>query len=159
MAEQVLDMKASVPRNGPTTPTPIPLTPVGITPATNKYSIAGGTFFQADLGMFLTPLTPTNRVVLSGTIGLQSTTSVEPVIIRIYKSTNSFTIGTEIFSTQLGLEGFFESFYTASFETTDFNTADQFSVYNLTIESPSGAADLNVVGPITFQGVAYGSIA
>lgn len=160
LAEQILDMKSSVPRNEISAPIPIPPTPIGISAGTIKYSIASGTFLQADLGMFLNPFTLTNRVVLSGTIGIQSSSSpVAQVIIRIFKSTDSLTLGTQIFSTQLGIEGSFEGSYTTSFETTDFNIANQFSVYNLTIEVASvGAPVVNVVGPVTFQGIAYGSI-
>lgn len=160
LAEQILDMKSSVPRNTSSVPILIPPTPVGVSAGTIKYSIASGTFLQADLGMFLNPLTPTNRVVLSGTIGIQSPPSpVAQIIIRIFKSTDSLTLGTQIFSTQLGTEGSFEGSYTASFETTDFNTTTQFSVYNLTIEVvPPSFGSLNVVGPVTFQGIAYGSI-
>ncbi len=150
MAEILLDYKSSVPSNqtNGTPPFPLPVTP-GIQ--------------LADLGIFITPPVPaTNRIELKGTVGLQAVTGAPVVFLRIFRQVNGMGPEVEIFNTRFTPEPApFEEFYTASFDTIDFNVtaASGFIVYRLTGEvlaAPAGT--VNVVGPISFTGLAIGNI-
>ncbi|MDG0812231.1 exosporium protein C [Cohnella rhizosphaerae] len=149
MSNDLLDYKASVPSSvlGGTAPLTIPVAP-GLQ--------------LANLGIFIVPPVPlSNRVELKGTVGIQATAGNPAITIRVFRVPDNVGSGIQIFSKALNVESgaLAERFYTASFSTIDFNVAAAtgFIVYNLTIEA-SAAASANVIGPITFTGLAIGNV-
>jgi hypothetical protein len=150
MPEIVLDYKASEPSNqtGGVPAFALPVSP-GIQ--------------LADLGIFIVPPVPaTNRIELKGTVGLQALTGTPVVVFRIFRLTNGVGPAVEIFNERFKPEPApAEAFYTASFHTIDFNVAASsgFIVYQLTGEVlPAPVGTVNVVGPVTFTGLAIGNI-
>ncbi|ULO07310.1 exosporium protein C [Paenibacillus sp. 19GGS1-52] len=144
----LLDYKASVPSNakGGTAPVILPVSP-GI--------------LLADLGIFIVPPVPAiNRVELKGTLGLQGISGNPIVTLRIFRLDNNVAPGIQIFTKVLNVEAaaLTEMFYTASFSTIDFNVpaTTGFVVYRLTGEIAAAGNTANVVGPITFTGLAIG---
>lgn len=149
MPEIILDYKASEPSNQTGGTPAIPLTPAGVQ--------------LADLGIFFTPPGPaTNRIELKGTVGLQALTGTPVVFLRIFRQANGVGPDVEIFNKEFTPEiAPAETFYTISFSTIDFNVAASsgFIVYKLrgeVLAAPVGTA--NVIGPITFTGLAIGNI-
>ncbi|NWQ42661.1 exosporium protein C [Bacillus sp. EB106-08-02-XG196] len=149
MPEIILDYKASRPSNQTGKFPPISL-PVGGT------ELAG-------LGLFIVPPVPAdNRIELKGTLGLQALSGTPVVFLRIFRQVNGVGPEIEIFNTRFTPEPApAEAFYTTSFQAIDFNVAGSngFIVYKLrgeVLASPAGT--VNVVGPITFTGLAIGNI-
>lgn len=141
MTEQILDFKASEPANGPIAPIPIPVAPVAPVPL-------------ADLGIFLSvspPAPASNRVELVATVGVQALTGTLRIQFRILRD------GSEIFNTVQGVESAFESFWTVTFETVDFYVPLGFHTYTVNAQLITGGT-AQVVGPITFSGLAVGPI-
>lgn len=138
MAEQILDFKASEPANGQTgfTPVAIPVAPIAPVQL-------------ADLGISLSfspPAPTTNRVELVATVGVRASAASQ-LRFRILRD------GSEIFNTVEGVESF-EGFYTVTFETIDFNVPLGFHTYTLDAQIISATGNAQVVGPITFSGLA-----
>ena len=149
MSEIVLDYKASVPSNQ-----------TGGLPA---FALPVGGTELADLGIFIVPPVPaTNRIELKGTVGMQALTGTPVVLLRIFRLDNGMGPAVEIFNKRFTPEPApAEAFYTASFHTIDFNVAaaSGFIVYRLTGEIlPAPVGTVNVVGPVTFTGLAIGNI-
>jgi hypothetical protein len=152
MPEIILDYKASQPSNqtGGTPAFPLPVSPaLGIQ--------------LADLGIFMMPPIPTiNRIELKGTVGLQAVSGTPVVEFQLTRQPDGVGPEIEIFNKRFTLEPApAEGFYTASFHTIDFNAdaASGFIVYRLrgrVLDVPVGV--VNVVGPITFTGIAVGNI-
>jgi hypothetical protein len=149
MPEIILDYKASEPSNQTGGAPAIPLPAAGVQ--------------LADLGLFIQPPIPaTNRIELKGTVGLQALTGAPVVFFRIFRQANGVGPDVEIFNKRFTPEPApAESFYTVSFSTIDFNVAaaSGFIVYKLrgeVLAAPVGTA--NVIGPITFTGLALGNI-
>ena len=149
MPENILDYKASEPSNQ-----------TGGVPA---FALPVGGIQLADLGIFIVPPVPAiNRIELKGTVGLQALTGTPVVFLRIFRQVNGVGPDVEIFNTRFTPEPApAEAFYTASFQMIDFNVAASsgFIVYKLRGEvllAPVGT--VNVVGPITFTGLAIGNI-
>jgi hypothetical protein len=150
MPEIFLDYKASVPsgQTGGIAPIPLPAAP-GVQ--------------LADLGIFIvSPVPAQNRIELKGTIGFQVLTGRPIALFRIFRLADGTPPGVEIFNKRLTPEPApSESFYTVSYQMIDFNVAAAtgFIVYRLTgeiINLPGNTA--NVVGPITFTGLAVGNL-
>lgn len=152
MPETILDYKASVPSS-----VTGGITPIAITAAPGVQ--------LADLGIFITPPVPaSNRIELKGTVGLQALTGTPTVILRIFQLVNGAGPGLQIFNTEQTLESAAiplpgEIFYTLSFHMIDFNVSSStgFIQYVLTAELGAGGT-ANVVGPITFTGLAVDSL-
>jgi hypothetical protein len=149
MPEIILDYKASEPSNQ-----------IGGLPA---FSLPVGGIQLADLGIFIVPPVPAaNRIELKGTVGLQALTGTPVVFLRIFRQVNGVGPDIEIFNTRFTPEPApAEAFYTSSFQTIEFNVAASsgFIVYKLrgeVLAAPAGT--VNVVGPITFTGLAVGNI-
>jgi len=133
-----------MPANGQTgfTPIPIPVAPTAPVPL-------------ADLGIFLSisPPAPTvNRVELVATVGIQSTLGIPHVQFRILRD------GSEIFNTVQGAENGEEEFVTVTFEAVDFNVPLGFHTYTLDAQVLDVGTTAQVVGPISFSGLAIGPI-
>ncbi|OLS34055.1 hypothetical protein [Bacillus sp. MRMR6] len=149
MPEIILDYKASEPSNQ-----------TGGVPA---FPLPVGGIQLADLGIFIVPPVPaTNRIELKGTIGIQALTGTPVVIFRIFRQADGVGPEVEIFNKRVTPEPApAEAFYTVSFSTIDFNVAASsgFIVYRLRGEVLSvPAGTVNVVGPVTFTGLAVGNI-
>lgn len=149
MPEIILDYKASEPSNQTGGGAPIALPVGGVQ--------------LADLGIFIVPPVPiSNRIELKGTVGLQALTGNPVVFIRIFRQVNGMGPDVEIYNDRFTPEiAPAETFYTTSFHTIDFNVsaATGFIVYKLrgeVLSAPAGTAQ--VVGPISFTGLAVGNI-
>ncbi|MDN8592601.1 hypothetical protein Q0V21_28165 [Paenibacillus sp. 11B] len=145
----LLDYKASVPSNQIGGIADIPLT---VSPGVQL----------ADLGIFITPPIPAvNRVELKGTLGLQGISGNPIVTVTITRLPDNIGPGSVIFTKQINIEAqaLTEIFYTSSFSTIDFNvtSATGLIVYTLTAQIAAAGNVANVVGPITFTGMAIGS--
>ncbi|UQD51863.1 exosporium protein C [Bacillus methanolicus] len=156
MTSVVLDYKASVPSNT-----------FGGNPAVNIPQIP--TQLQlADLGMFLPEITPSsesNRVFLFADVGISSQLGSffnNAVIFRIYRD------GVEIFNTTVGLQNTPPASpphdYNVTFNTIDEGVPFGFHVYQLTAQAliantaPMVFTIAQVVGPVTFSGLALGTV-
>jgi hypothetical protein len=150
LPEIFLDYKASEPSNS-----------TGGVPA---FPLPGSPGVQlADLGIFIAPPVPAvNRIELKGTVGVQAVTGTPIVIFRIFRLPNGIGPGLEIFNKEQTMEPApAESFYTMSFLMIDFNVVAStgFIQYVLRgeVSNPVGNT-ANVVGPVTFTGLAVGNI-
>lgn len=142
MAEQVLDFKASVPSNTNGGSPPLLINAAPFPP-----------LVLADLGIFLTPPAPaSNRVELVATVGIRAISGVPRILFQITRD------GNIIFTTAASAEPSFDNFYTVTFETVDFNVSSGFHVYTLTAQVVNPPATANVVGPVTFSGLAIGPV-
>lgn len=149
MPEIILDYKASEPSNQ-----------IGGAPA---FALPVGGVQLADLGIFIVPPVPAiNRIELKGTVGLQALTGTPVVFIRIFRQVNGVGPDVEIYNDRFTPEiAPAEAFYTTSFHMIDFNVsaATGFIVYKLrgeVLAAPAGT--VNVVGPVSFTGLAVGNI-
>jgi hypothetical protein len=150
----ILDYKASVPDNtfGGTAAVSIPQIP-------NQLQVA-------DLGMFLSELTPlaeSNRVYLSADVGINSQLGSlfnNAAFFRIYRD------GVEIFNTTVGLQNtpvLPAHDYNIALSTIDEGVPFGFHVYQLTVQAaisnsnPGLFTMAQVVGPVTFSGLAVGT--
>jgi hypothetical protein len=148
--EIFLDYKASVPSN--------------MTGGVPAIALPGAPGVQlADLGIFIPPPVPMpNRVELKGTLGIQALTGTPLAVFRIFRLANGIGPGVQIFNKEQTLEPApAEAFYTLSFLMIDFNVSAStgFIVYRLTgeLSNPIGNT-ANVVGPVTFTGLAVGNL-
>jgi hypothetical protein len=145
-----LDYKASVPSNQ--------------TGGVAAFALPGPPGIQlADLGLFSPPPIPAvNRIELKGTVGLQALTGRPIVVFRLFRLADGIAPGLEIFNKRFTPEPApAESFYTISLHMIDFNVAASsgFIVYRLTGEIANIAGNIaNVVGPVTFTGLAVGNL-
>ncbi len=154
MANIVLDYKAAVPSNsfGGSPPINIPQIP-------NQLQIA-------DLGLFLPQLTPSvegNRVLLSANVGISAQLGSlfnNAVIFRIYRD------GEEIFNTTVDLQNtpvLPAHDYNVTISTIDEAIPFGFHVYQLVVQAaiansaPGVFTIAQVVGPVTFSGLAVGT--
>lgn len=90
-----------------------------------------------------------NRVELISTVGVQGITNISQVLFRIFRN------GREIFNTQNGVESAgSEQNYAFTFQAIDFNVPAGINVYQVTAENVTPNTQANVVGPISFSGLA-----
>lgn len=144
----ILDYKASVPSSmvGGTAATTVPQVPTQLQ--------------VADLGMYLPVITPSpinNRVELFADVGAQLVTGAifnNALIFHIYRD------GREVFNTDVGLQGVNLSgpIYNFAFSTIDESVPFGFHVYQLTVSAviDTAQSSVQVIGPITFSGFAFG---
>ncbi|AZN43432.1 hypothetical protein [Paenibacillus albus] len=158
MSLSVLDMKVSVPSPGQGQGVPIPEGFITTMPADDKYTIAEG-YFQADVGLYSDLLPPSNRIVLTAMLGVLGTGGSGQIIVKLFKSLDSTSIGVEIANTRIGFESGAEAYYTIELQMADFNTTSNFNAYNLTAElEPIEETSASVIGPISLVGVFYGPV-
>ncbi|SEO60893.1 hypothetical protein [Paenibacillus sp. OV219] len=158
MSVLVFDMKVSVPSSGQGPGVPIPVGFISTTPTDDKYTIADG-FFQADVGLYAEFFPLNNRIVLTAMLGVLGTGGNGEIIVKLFKSLDSTSIGVEIADTRIGFESGLERYYTIELQTADFNTDSSFNVYNLTAElEPIEETSASVIGPISLVGVFYGPV-
>lgn len=140
----LLDYRASEPSNvhgqgvlpgGVTLPAVIPNTSSGLE--------------VADLGIFLPVTTTSNRVQLTGTIGFLADIGIPQIAIIVLRD------GFQIFATQQGMEGGFETDYTVTIDAVDFNVPAGFHHYQLVVVNLVNNTQARVVGPVVFTGAAY----
>ncbi|GIN85775.1 hypothetical protein J6TS2_21610 [Heyndrickxia sporothermodurans] len=93
-----------------------------------------------------------NKVELISTVGVEGITNIAQVVFRIFRN------GKEIFNTQDGVESAgSEQNYSFTFQAIDFNLTAGTNFYQLTAENITPNTQANVVGPISFSGLAIKS--
>ncbi|MGE6363623.1 exosporium protein ExsC [Bacillus paramycoides] len=92
-----------------------------------------------------------NRVELIATVGVEGITGISQILFRIFRD------DTEIFNTQVGIESTdSEQFYAQTFQAIDQDVSRGTHKYSLTVENLTSAASADVVGPLSFSGLAIG---
>nr|WP_282201492.1 exosporium protein C [Collibacillus ludicampi] len=92
--------------------------------------------------------TDDNKVELIGTVGVRGVTGISQLLFRIFRD------GREIFDTQQGIESAgSEQNYAVTFQAIDSRVSGT-HVYTLTVEDRATGTTANVVGPISFSGLA-----
>ncbi|MGE7859453.1 exosporium protein ExsC [Bacillus mobilis] len=92
-----------------------------------------------------------NRVELIATVGVEGITEISQVLFRIFRD------NVEIFNTQVGIESTdSEQFYAQTFQALDQNVSCGTHEYSLTVENLTSGASANIVGPLSFSGLAIG---
>ncbi|MFD3450016.1 hypothetical protein ACFDTO_36180 [Microbacteriaceae bacterium 4G12] len=92
-----------------------------------------------------------NRVELIGTVGVKGITGIAQILFRIFRD------GVEIFNAQAGIESAdSEQFYIETFQAIDKNLRCGTRVYTLTVENLTNNTRADVVGPVSFSGLAIG---
>jgi len=90
-----------------------------------------------------------NRVDLVATVGVRGVTGIAQVLFRIFRD------GREIFNTQQGIESAgSEQNYAVTFQAEDRNVSAGAHVYTVTAENLTANTRADVVGPISFSGLA-----
>ncbi|BFH62828.1 exosporium protein C [Paenibacillus azoreducens] len=90
-----------------------------------------------------------NRVELVATIGVRGVTGIAQILFRIFRD------GIEIFNTQQGIESAgSEQNYAVTFQAIDKNVRPGTHVYTVTAENVTANTRADVVGPISFSGLA-----
>ncbi|MCD9024644.1 exosporium protein C [Cohnella silvisoli] len=90
-----------------------------------------------------------NRVELVATIGVQGVTGIAQILFRIFRD------GVEIFNTQQGIESVgSEQNYAVTFQAIDRNVRSGTHIYTVTAENRTANTRADVVGPISFSGLA-----
>ncbi|MBE5108422.1 exosporium protein C [Bacillus thuringiensis] len=92
-----------------------------------------------------------NRVELIATVGVEGITGISQVLFRIFRD------NIEIFNAQVGIESTdSEQFYVQTFQAIDQNVSCGTHEYSLTVENLTSGASADVVGPLSFSGLAIG---
>ncbi|MDT3498748.1 exosporium protein C [Bacillus toyonensis] len=92
-----------------------------------------------------------NRVELIATVGVEGITEISQVLFRISRD------NIEIFNTQVGIESTdSEQFYAQTFQAIDQDVNCGTHEYSLTVENLTSGASAEVVGPLSFSGLAIG---
>lgn len=90
-----------------------------------------------------------NRVELVATVGVRGITGIAQILFRIFRD------GKEIFNTKQGIESAgSEQNYAVTFQAIDKNVRTGNHVYTVTAENQTANTRVNVVGPISFSGLA-----
>lgn len=90
-----------------------------------------------------------NRVDLVATVGVRGVTGIAQILFRIFRD------GKEIFNTQQGIESSgSEQNYAVTFQAEDRNVRTGTHVYTVTAENRTANTRADVVGPISFSGLA-----
>ena len=90
-----------------------------------------------------------NRVDLVATVGVRGVTGIAQILFRIFRD------GKEIFNTQQGIESAgSEQNYAVTFQAEDRNVRSGTHVYTVTAENRTANTRADVVGPISFSGLA-----
>ncbi|MFD0680026.1 MULTISPECIES: exosporium protein C [unclassified Paenibacillus] len=90
-----------------------------------------------------------NRVELVATVGVRGVTGIAQILFRILRD------GVEIFNTQQGIESTgSEQNYAVTFQAIDRNVRAGTHVYTVTAENRTANTRADIVGPISFSGLA-----
>ncbi|PQP88243.1 exosporium protein C [Paenibacillus sp. AR247] len=90
-----------------------------------------------------------NRVDLVATVGVRGVTGIAQVLFRVFRD------GREIFNTVQGIESAgSEQNYVVTFQAEDRNVRSGSHVYTVTAENTTANTRVDVVGPISFSGLA-----
>jgi hypothetical protein len=90
-----------------------------------------------------------NRVELVTTVGVRGVTGIAQILFRIFRD------GREIFNTRQGIESTgSEQNYAVTFQAIDTNVRTGNHVYTVTAENLTRNTRADVVGPISFSGLA-----
>ncbi|WP_163856257.1 exosporium protein C [Paenibacillus elgii] len=90
-----------------------------------------------------------NRVELVATVGVRGITGIAQILFRIFRD------GKEIFNTKQGIESAgSEQNYAVTFQAIDTNVKAGNHVYVVTAENQTANTRADVVGPISFSGLA-----
>lgn len=90
-----------------------------------------------------------NRVELVATVGVRGITGIAQILFRIFRD------GREIFNTIQGIESAgSEQNYVVTFQAIDRNLRSGNHVYTVTAENQTANTRVDVVGPISFSGLA-----
>lgn len=90
-----------------------------------------------------------NRVELVATVGVRGVTGIAQILFRIFRD------GKEIFNTQQGIESAgSEQNYVVTFQAIDKNVRAGNHVYTVTAQNLTPNTRADIVGPISFSGLA-----
>ncbi|MCE5170874.1 exosporium protein C [Paenibacillus profundus] len=90
-----------------------------------------------------------NRVQLIASVGVRGITGIAQILFKIFRD------GTEIFNTKQGIESAgSEQNYIVTFQAIDFNVESGSHTYTVTAENTTAGTRADVVGPISFSGLA-----
>jgi len=90
-----------------------------------------------------------NRVELVATVGVRGVTGIAQILFRIFRD------GVEIFNTQQGIESAgSEENYVVTFQAIDRNVRSGNHVYKVTAENRTANTRADIVGPVSFSGLA-----
>ncbi|WP_442600585.1 exosporium protein C [Paenibacillus sp. KN14-4R] len=90
-----------------------------------------------------------NRVELVATVGVRGVTGIAQILFRIFRD------GVEIFNTQQGIESAgSEQNYAVTFQAIDRNVRFGNHVYTVTAENRTANTRADIVGPVSFSGLA-----
>ncbi|WCF10577.1 exosporium protein C [Paenibacillus thiaminolyticus] len=90
-----------------------------------------------------------NRVELVATVGIRGVKGIAQILFRIFRD------GVEIFNTKQGIESAgSEQNYAVTFQAIDKNVKSGSHVYTVTAENRTKNTRADVVGPVSFSGLA-----
>jgi hypothetical protein len=138
---QVLDYQATEPLStfNPNTAFPIPQAPFRVLLASIQISIPG-------------TASRNNHVELLASIGVAGVTGISQIVFRVFRN------GKEIYNTQDGVESAgSEQNYIFTFQAIDSNLPAGTSFYQVFAENITPNTQANVVGPVSFSGLAIKS--
>jgi len=138
---QVLDYQATEPLStfNPETAFPIPQAPFKVLLASIQINIPG-------------TASRNNNVELLASIGVAGVTDISQIVFRVFRN------GKEIYNTQDGVESAgSEQNYIFTFQAIDSNLPAGTSFYQVFAENITPNTQANVVGPVSFSGLAIKS--
>ncbi|MEY9971622.1 hypothetical protein ABH966_001995 [Lysinibacillus sp. RC46] len=138
---QVLDYQATEPLStfNPETAFPIPQAPFRVLLASIQINIPG-------------TASRNNNVELLASVGVTGVTNISQLVFRIFRN------GKEIYNTQNGAESAgSEQNYIFTFQAIDSNLPAGTSFYQVFVENITPNTQANIVGPISFSGLAIKS--
>ncbi|UPW83285.1 exosporium protein C [Lysinibacillus sp. Ag94] len=138
---QILDYQATEPLStfNPETAFPIPQAPFKILLASIQINIPG-------------TASRNNNVELLASIGVAGVTDISQIVFRVFRN------GKEIYNTQDGVESAdSEQNYIFTFQAIDSNLIAGANFYQVFAENITPNAQANIVGPISFSGLAIKS--
>lgn len=103
----------------------------------------------AQLGIFVAPAFPNNRVQLIMTVGAQGTEEVPALLFRVFRDTQ------EIFYGEQGLETSYEHFGLITFQVIDINVPVGAHGYSVYVENLNPETAAQVIGPINMSASVY----
>lgn len=90
-----------------------------------------------------------NRVDLVATVGVRGVTGISQILFRVFRD------GVEIYNTLQGIESAgSEQNYAVTFQAEDKNVKSGIHTYTVTAENRTANTRADVVGPISFSGLA-----
>ncbi|MGE7675270.1 exosporium protein C [Lysinibacillus sp. NPDC094403] len=138
---QVLDYQATEPLStfNPETAFPIPQAPFRVLLASIQINIPG-------------TASRNNNVELLASVGVTGVTNISQLVFRIFRN------GKEIYNTQNGAESAgSEQNYIFTFQAIDSNLVAGANFYQVFVENITPNTQANIVGPISFSGLAIKS--